>query len=133
MPDARPILAIDPGRAKHGVAVVAPDGACLARAVVAPDELIARVRAESARHGPLRLLLGDGTGHRETQQALVAAGFTLEIVPERDTTRHARARYFREHPPTGWRRLLPLGLLVPPRPIDDFAALLLAEAAVAKD
>jgi hypothetical protein len=126
----RALLAIDPGRMKHGLAVVAPDGACLTRAIVAPEELIPRVRGAVARHGPVRVLLGGGTGHREVLALLRAAGFSPEVVPERGTTRRARARYFQEYPPTGWRRLLPRGLLVPPCPVDDFAALLLAQDAL---
>jgi hypothetical protein len=130
MEGPRCILAIDPGRQKHGIAVVAPNGACRERAVVASEELIDRVGDTAARYGPVRLLLGGGTGHRAVLARLVEAGFAPEVVPERNSTRRARERYFREHPPTGWRRLLPLGLLVPPRPVDDFAALLLAEDAL---
>lgn len=128
---ARSILAIDPGRQKHGLAVLAADGTCRERAVVATDALIERVHQSAARHAPVRLLLGGGTGHQAVLALLTAAGFQPEIVPERDTTRRARERYFRDHPPTGWRRFLPRTLLVPPRPVDDFAALLLAEDALA--
>jgi hypothetical protein len=35
------------------------------------------------------------------------------------------------HPPRGWRRFVPRGMLLPPRPIDDFAALLIAERLLA--
>lgn len=127
------VLAIDPGREKHGLAVVAPDGACLARAILATEALLPRVQTEAERHGPLRLILGNGTGHRPVLDLLTAAGFHPELVPEHDTTRRARARYFADHPPKGWRRLIPRGLLVPPVLVDDFAALLLAEAALAAD
>jgi len=51
----------------------------------------------------------------------------VELVDERETTLLARARYFADHPPRGWRRLVPRGMLLPPRPIDDYAALLIAE------
>jgi hypothetical protein len=47
-------------------------------------------------------------------------------VDERETTLRARALYFADHPPRGWRRLIPLGLQLPPRPIDDYAAILIA-------
>jgi hypothetical protein len=49
------------------------------------------------------------------------------VVDERETTLRARARYFQAHPPRGWKRLVPRGMLLPPCPIDDFAALLIAE------
>jgi hypothetical protein len=48
------------------------------------------------------------------------------VVDETDTSYRARALYFADHPPRGWRRLVPLGLQLPPRPIDDYAALLIA-------
>jgi hypothetical protein len=48
-------------------------------------------------------------------------------VPERDTTRRARERYFADHPPRGWRRLIPLSLQTPSVPIDDYAAWIIAE------
>jgi hypothetical protein len=120
------ILAIDPGRAKSGLVVVRA-GEVLARAVVATEELVARVSTWRDAFRPARLLIGGGTGHRAVLAQLTAAGMTLEVVPEADTTRRARARYFRDHPPNGWRRLIPRGLLSPPGPIDDYAALLIAE------
>jgi hypothetical protein len=47
-------------------------------------------------------------------------------VNERDSTLEARDLYWKEVPPRGWRRLVPLSLQVPPEPIDDFAAVVLA-------
>lgn len=129
--EAVSILAIDPGRQKHGLAVLSADGICRERAVVATADLIDRVRRSAARFAPVRLILGGGTGHRAVLSLLIAAGFRPEIVPERDTTRRARERYFLDHPPTGWRRFVPRTLLTPPCPVDDFAALLLAEDALA--
>ena len=49
------------------------------------------------------------------------------MVDERATTLLARRRYFDANPPRGWKRLVPRGMLLPPRPIDDFAAVLIAE------
>jgi RNase H-fold protein (predicted Holliday junction resolvase) len=55
------------------------------------------------------------------------AGLPFVLVDERETTLRARARFFVDHPPRGWRRLVPRGMLLPDRPIDDYAALLIAE------
>ena len=49
------------------------------------------------------------------------------LVPERDSTLRARDRYFRDQPTPWWQRLLPRGMRVPPRPVDDYAAVVLAE------
>jgi len=54
-------------------------------------------------------------------------GLPIELVDERETTLLARARFFVDHPPRGWRRLVPRGMLLPDRPIDDYAALLIAQ------
>jgi hypothetical protein len=59
-------------------------------------------------------------------------GVPVHIIDETDTTYRARALYFAEHPPRGWRRLLPLGLQVPPGPIDDYAAMLIARRYLAR-
>jgi hypothetical protein len=125
--DEASVLAIDPGREKHGIAVVRADLVCVARAVVSHSDLVPIVTRLRETHHPARLVVGGGTGHKEVLRRLSEAGLVAEVVPERDTTRRARARYFAENPPAGLRRWLPLGLLVPPVPIDDYAALLIAE------
>jgi hypothetical protein len=49
------------------------------------------------------------------------------VVEERHSTERARARYYQDHPPHGWQRLLPAGLRVPSEPYDDYAAVVMAE------
>ena len=52
---------------------------------------------------------------------------TLEVVDEYYTTQLARKEYWQARPPKGWRRLLPVSMQVPPEPVDDFVAVLLAQ------
>ena len=80
-----------------------------------------------ARHDPQLILLGQGTGASDLASRLTDLPVPLQTVPEHDTTRLARVRYFADHPPRGWRRLLPASLQTPPVPIDDYAAWLIAE------
>ena len=56
----------------------------------------------------------------------------LAVVDEYRTTDAAREEYWRIHPPAGWRRLVPRGMLVPPEPVDDLAALILARAMICR-
>ena len=129
--DARVILAIDPGRSKCGVAVCTP-GAVLARAVTAPDALPALIEEWQRRFPVTEIVVGNRTGAGAVLDAVRgAARRPITMVDEAGTTLRARARYFAEHPPRGWRRLLPRGLQIPPEPFDDYAAVLLAEAALA--
>ena len=53
----------------------------------------------------------------------------VRVVEERGSTLEARRRYFADHPPRGWRRLVPLSLQVPPQEYDDYVAVLLIERA----
>ena len=43
-------------------------------------------------------------------------------IGEAHSTEEARRLYWKIHPPQGLRRLLPLGLQVPPVPLDGYAA-----------
>ncbi len=120
------VLAIDPGREKCGVAVCDP-GRVLYHAVVPTAEVGERVREWVRSFGVGAVLLGDRTGSRDVQGQL--AGLPVPVVPrdERGSTLAARARYFQDRPPRGWRRLLPRSVQVPPEPYDDYAAIVLAE------
>jgi RNase H-fold protein (predicted Holliday junction resolvase) len=121
------ILAVDPGREKCGFAVVDARDGILARGVV-PTQTIGRVaKSLAAAHGPRIVVLGKGTAVREVRHQLDALAAPVELVPEANTTLRARRRYFEENPPRGWRRLIPLGLQTPPIPVDDYAAVLIAE------
>ncbi|MDR7482195.1 MAG: hypothetical protein QN183_04730 [Armatimonadota bacterium] len=130
---SRVVLAIDPGRQKCGVAVCAP-GRVLARTVVATEHLADLVREWSGRFGVTEVVIGDRTGAAVVAR-MVAGILTVpqRLVDEAGTTLRARFRYFAEHPPRGWRRLIPRGLQIPPRAYDDYVAVLLAEAALAQD
>lgn len=123
------VAAIDPGREKCGVAIVAENGEVLEQSVVATvwlaDELAERVR----RFSPERILLGNGTTSRAAEAAIRESlpDIPVESVDEYRTTDDARRAYWKANPPTGWRRFLPTSMQVPPEPVDDFVAVLLAQ------
>ena len=128
------ILGIDPGTRKCGFAVVAtPQSAPLELGIVPTEQLAATVRELAGRFALRAIALGGGT-HTGPVAAIVRdLGLPVEIVDERETTLLARRRYFATHPPRGWRRLVPQGMLLPPVPIDDFAAVLIAERLLARE
>lgn len=121
------VIAIDPGRLKCGIAVVSRAEGVLAKTTVALPDLQTTAKLLAARFKPEVLLIGGGTGARVVAESVSGLQLAIHIVDERLSTHKARARYFADHPPRGWRRLVPRGLLVPPEPYDDYAAVLIAE------
>lgn len=126
------VLAIDPGRAKCGLAVVSglQPPQSLERAVVDTERLTLAV-ADILRRRPeiTTLLIGNGTYSATLRRALAETfpQISLETVNEHNTSVRARQRFLSENPARGWRCLLPRGLRSPEIPYDDYAALMLAE------
>jgi hypothetical protein len=109
------------------VAVVDARDGILARGVV-PTTVVGDVAEDwAAAHRPLAIVVGSGTAVREVRASLKGINLPLELFPEAHTTRRAVRRYFEEHPRRGWRRLIPVTLQTPPIPVDDYAAILIAE------
>ncbi|WP_324716164.1 hypothetical protein U7230_12485 [Carboxydochorda subterranea] len=126
------MLAVDPGRAKCGVAAVREDGVVLHKEIVASGEVEARVGALIEQFAPAAVVLGNRTGAREVRRRLeqlpsVGRLGGVEVVEEAHTSELARRRYFQAHPPRGLWRLVPIGMRTPPEPVDDWTAVILAE------
>lgn len=127
MSSLRNILGIDPGREKVGLAVVDQDGQILWRKIVPPRELGLALREALDAYHPEVLALGGSTASGAARTILDGAGANLKVtvVDEKNSTLEARALYWEANPPSGWRRLVPISLQVPPEPVDDFAAAVL--------
>lgn len=119
------ILGIDPGTRKAGYAVLASDASVLEIGIETVEDLLERARRLVKEHEITAVALGTGTNASALGDQLATLGVPVALVDERETTLRARALYFADHPPRGWRRLLPLGMQLPPRPIDDYAAVLI--------
>jgi RNase H-fold protein (predicted Holliday junction resolvase) len=124
-----PIIAVDPGRAKCGIAVVAADGKIHYRAIVPIESLLSLLNNLAAHYHPHALVIGRGTGAATLQETFSVGTFPVPIfwVDERHTSEAARRRYLAENPPRGWRRLIPRSFRFPEQPYDDYVAIILAE------
>jgi len=120
------ILGVDPGTRKAGYALVAIDGSIHDRGVEEITRMGERARTLMGTNAVVAIALGSGTTADGVLAELQKLGVPVTLVDERETTLKARALYFADHPPRGWRRLLPLGMQMPPRPVDDYAAALIA-------
>lgn len=127
------VLAIDPGSSKCGLAIAhrSPEGEVVLdwRQVVRRDDLAEKVvECQSIRPYSM-IIVGSATKSREIVDLIrdLMPSMGILIVDEKDTSVQARERYWEHNPRRGWRRLLPATLQVPPDPVDDFVALILAE------
>ena len=122
------ILGLDPGRDKCGVAVIV-------RQQIAYHQIIDSQRAISiieqlTRQYNLNLIvMGNGTTSKDWRKLIESALTEVSVVTvnEQNSTLEARDRYWKMYPPRGLQRLIPQGLRVPPRPVDDIVAILLIE------
>ena len=123
------LLAIDPGRVKCGVAVVACDSTVSTRSVVPTEALCAKVKALLAECVPVAVIVGCGTGCKEMIRRIEQAALPLPVyeVEEAHTSEEARRRWVKSHPPKGLQRLMPQSLRCPDAPYDDWVAVILAE------
>ena len=81
------------------------------------------------RFKPDIILMGNGTFSKKVRPLVkkTAGGIPLKLVNEKHSTERAKLRYFQENPPRGLWKLLPVTLQVPKEPIDDYAAIVVAE------
>lgn len=120
------ILAIDPGREKTGIAIL-KNSDVLEHKIINSDELVQIIKSLLEKYIIKTIVMGNGTSSKKKYDLLKQEFIDRDIVliNEYRTTDEARKLYFQENPPKGWRKLIPLGMQVPPVPVDDYAAIVI--------
>ena len=123
------ILGFDPGRDKCGVAVMNSDGKIYEHQVVLSDNAIATIESLSVNYPIQVIVMGNLTTAKSWRNKLQShfANFPIKMIDENNSTLEARSRYWSIYPATGITKLIPQGLRIPPRPIDDIVAIILIE------
>lgn len=123
------ILGFDPGRDKCGVAVMDSNRQVWFHEVVPAASAVSTIQELVPRFKIELVVMGDLTTSKAWHQELSSAlsGVAITMVDEKNSTLEARDRYWQMYPPTGIKKLIPQGLRLPPRPIDDIVAILLIE------
>ncbi len=129
-------LGFDPGRDKTGFAFADMAGGLVVSGIFPTDETekffadfspyVIEGDISSADGLMSRvnfIVIGNGTtGRAFTERVRKFIGHEIITVDERNTTLEARSLYWKIHRPGILARLLPEGMRVPPRVIDDLAA-----------
>lgn len=127
--DRSAVVAVDPGMSKCGLAAVDGNGMVLERKIVEADQVGIATAALAHQHGAATVVLGTRTGSPRAWELIHAAApeLTIAEIEEHMTSLEARKRYWVESPPGCLWSLVPAGLRFPPEPVDDWAAVILAE------
>ena len=120
------ILAIDPGREKTGIAIL-NNSDVLEHKIINSEELVQIIKSLLEKYIIKTIVMGNGTISKKKYDLLKREFIDRDIVliNEYRTTDEARKLYFQENPPKGWKKLIPLGMQVPPVPVDDYAAIVI--------
>jgi len=120
-------LGIDPGRSKTGLALVDGAGKILKLHIADSQNIDNEIVEFIQKSCPVQIVLGNGTNSSNIGEAVqkVLPNVEITVVEEAHSTEEARTLYWQENPPQGWRKLVPLGMLVPDVPLDAYAAVIL--------
>lgn len=124
------ILGLDPGRDKCGLAVMDSRKEIVDHRTIDSAFAIATIQQLCQQFAVNLIVMGDGTTSKSWRKKIesdLAQKLPMVTVDETNSTLEARDRYWVMYPPKGLQRIIPQGLLVPPRPVDDIVAILLIE------
>ena len=128
------ILGIDPGSSKTGAALLDSDGNIVRLDILWMDGFAENLTKFLQTTTPKTCIIGDGTTSTAMQRHLqqIMPALAIVVCDEAHSTEEARKLYWELNPPHGWRRLIPLGMLTPPVPLDAYAAVVLARRYLAE-
>lgn len=120
-------LGVDPGRSKTGLAVTDSRGKILYLLVAETDKLQKQLTDTAAQYAPCEIVIGNGTNSKNIAGKISEwlPDIPLKVIEEAHSTEEARDLYWQENPPTGIKKLIPRGMLVPSEPLDAYAAVVL--------
>lgn len=130
------ILGFDPGKDKCGVAVMSPEGKIETHQVIPSREVIDYLQSLCRQYKINLLVMGNQTTCKTWQKQLkeeFSSEIPIQLANEYNSTNEARERYWKMYPPRGLMRLVPLGMRLPPRPVDDIVAIILIERYLASE
>ena len=125
------ILGFDPGRDKCGIAVMARDRTIVYQKVIPSSQALATMSQLCQQYPIQHIVLGNQTTSQmwlnQIKSLFSDDLIAISLVDERNSSLEARDRYWQLYPPQGLAQLIPQGMRIPPRPVDDIVAILLIE------
>ena len=120
-------ISIDPGNKKFGYAIFDNNQNIISKGIKPVSEFENFSKHIKNKFGNAYIIIGNGTEHKYFFQTLKFYFDKIDLTDEKYTTEEARKLYFKENPPKGWKKFIPLTLLTPQVDIDDYAAIAIAQ------
>ena len=124
------ILGFDPGRDKCGIAIMCKNRQLHYHQVIESAKITTTIATLNEQFDINLIVIGDQTTSKIWQQHLteiISEKIPIIKIDERYSSLEARERYWQIYPPRGFVRLIPPGMRIPPKPIDDIVAIILIE------
>ena len=127
------ILAMDPGSAKTGMAILYADGRLQWKGIIPSRDVEKELAAALSMYDLTAVVMGNGTRHKEMKAraervlAEKKRDLPVTLVDEKYTTEMGKKRYWECHPPRGLSRLIPQGMRTIPVPVDDYVAWIIGQ------
>ena len=122
------IVAIDPGRARVGLAVLARSGEIRHKTIVERSVLKSELSNIVGEYSPDTIVIGSGTGATRLAEEIVSHvddEVEIKFVDEKGSTEEAVKLYYRQEKGAMLRFLSRIISWRPSRPLDDYAAVIL--------
>jgi len=124
--DARLVIAVDPGTQKCGVALLQGPDEIIRREIAARGDAFERVMQLRREYPDAAVVIGGSTqGPKFLQELAQKAGIEAELIDETFSTMDARELFWRENRPGCLWGIFPASFRPLPRPIDDYAAVII--------
>lgn len=129
---SKDILSLDPGSDKIGTAVLTSEAEEKEKAIIKKEEIIKHLTEVFDHYDINIIVVGNGTGAesliKEIKDNLDIDDKAIEVIDEEYTTEEAQARYLRDKPMSRYEKLLRKFInWKVNKPLDDYAALIIAE------
>ncbi|NES64282.1 MAG: pre-16S rRNA-processing nuclease YqgF [Okeania sp. SIO2D1] len=130
------ILGFDPGSQKCGIALMDRKKQLHYHQVIESLEVVTTIKNLNQKFDIDLIVIGDQTHSKTWKQTLtkiISKTVPIIKIDERYSSLEARDRYWQMYPPQGIFRLIPLGMRIPPKPVDDIVAIILIERYLKND